>query len=98
MANKRTEIEGEGIVLGAVVSKHGHFAVHSQTEAYGHVVRGVIEALTDLGHLPQSFGFTSFQFLKVPVITRHVDKNINKSFMFSCGPFFLAVRCELARR
>ena len=76
------------MVLGAVVNKHGVFAVHSQTEAYGHVVRGVVKALIDLGHLPPSFGFTSFQFLKDPTVYRHVDKNIDQSLIFSFGPFF----------
>ena len=85
--NKRDEIEGHGIVLGAVTNRQGFFTIHSQTEAYAHVVQGVVAALIDLGHWPKDFGFTSFQFLKNARVLRHVDSNISTSLIFSFGPF-----------
>ena len=88
VANRRDEITGQGVVLGAVVNRHGQFMVHSQTAAYAYVVLGVIQALKDSGLWPQGFGFTSFQFLKNPIVSRHTDKNIAQSLIFSFGPFY----------
>ena len=87
VANRREEINGSGIVLGAVVDRYGQFLVHSRTEEFSYVVKGVVDILINLGLLPRSFGFTSFQFLLNAEVRKHKDKNISESLIFSFGSF-----------
>ena len=85
--NKRDEIEGDGIVLGAVTNRRGFFSIHSHTDAYAHVVQGVVSALINLGQWPKDFGFTSFQYLRNARVLRHSDTNTSMSLICSFGPF-----------
>ena len=85
--NRRPEISGRGIVLGAVVDRFGQFLIHSRTAEFAYVVKGIVEALKKLNLWPDGFEFTSFQFLDNASVFRHHDTNDSLSLIFAFGDF-----------
>ena len=88
VANRREEISGFGLVLGAVIDRNSReVVVHSATYNFETQLKRLFQLLRQLGVLQDGFACSSFQILCNAEVRRHVDRNAGLSIVFATGDF-----------
>ena len=85
--NRRPEVDGLGVVLGAVVTKDGRCIIHSETKRKESSLWQLIRLLQEINAIPGDFHFSSLQILKNANVKRHRDANEGVSLLVSFGQF-----------
>ena len=86
--NRRTEIHGMGICLGAVIERRSRsMVVHSATYQYKETICKLISALKSLEVFPTYLLCSTFQVLHDAGVYPHEDANPTDSVSFTVGGF-----------
>ena len=86
--NRREEIDGYGLVVGAVIDgRSKEVVVHSTTYEYQDELRRLFMLLQRLDVLKKDFACSSFQVLRDAAVKRHSDRNSGPSLVFATGNF-----------
>ena len=86
--NRRTEITGKGVIMGAVFSAAANGIVaHSATFEHAESVAEFITFCKRLKVIDTSFILASIQLLRRASADTHTDANHTDSILFSCGDF-----------
>ena len=85
--NRREEIDGQGICIGAAVVERTSKAVtlHSVTTEYIDELKKLFGLLKKVGAIPVGFHFSTIQVLVNANVKPRIDKNANDSITFTCG-------------
>ena len=87
-ANRRSEINGSGIVMGAVIPGGAkQIAIHSASFDYAASIRRLISLLRRLSIIDDHFPFSSIQLLVRAAVLPHSDPNPTDSIIFMCGDY-----------